>query len=64
MGETEKRCRTCGHWEVTITDSGKPFEGVCGAVRGEMRHGNLATVDYGELNTRPNFGCVLWEGRE
>lgn len=69
MGETEKRCRTCGHWgEWEIEGEGM----VCDAIRSDVDGGSAEDPAFISLDstteaafiTRPDFGCVLWQARE
>ena len=67
LGVTEKRCKTCKFW-----GTGFSGPGVCERA-GESNDRTPEEPDdkfwlhgWGdvELRTRPDFGCVMWEGKE
>lgn len=69
VGPDAGRCRNCKNWKFT-----PPREGVCrmGTTTAGAKHdaSTLAWAEAdqrhsdGELLTRPEFGCIMWESSE
>lgn len=63
MGETEKRCEGCRHWERRELDP--DALGVCSLLgrRGGTVSTFLEREGEARLTTSRHFGCVLWQAR-